>query len=336
MGAAPPSCQLSKYLFFMPAITATAPGKIILFGEHAVVYARPAIAVPVEQVRARVVVTANPRSSPGEVRIQAPVVALEAGLDDLPPEDPLAQAARGVLTELGISRPPACTLRITSTIPVAAGLGSGAAVSVAISRAFSAFLGSPLPPERISALAYEVEKIHHGTPSGIDNTVVTYAAPVYFVRGEPIQRLSLPTPFTIVIGDTGIASPTAITVGDVRHAWQADPAGYEAIFDEIGNIAQGARQAIQAGEPHALGPLMDENHNYLQQIGVSSAELDRLVQTARAAGALGAKLSGGGRGGNMIALVTPETAPGVAHALLENGAQSTITTRVSEPREKAL
>lgn len=315
----------------MPAFTATAPGKIILFGEHAVVYGRPAIAVPVSQVRARAVVMAEPRWPAGKVWVQAPDIGLNSPLDDLPDNHPLYQAIHGVLMELGLERSPACRVRITSTIPVAAGMGSGAAVSVAIMRAYSAFLGRPLPAERVSALTYEVEKLHHGTPSGIDNMVITHARPVYFVRGQPIQAIHLPVPFSMVIGDTGVSSPTAIAVGDVRLAWQADPARYEAVFDAIGKIVQAARQALERGETAALGPLMDENHDQLCRLGVSSPELERLVGAARAAGALGAKLSGGGRGGNMIALVDSDTAEGVVQALLHGGARQVITTLVRQP-----
>ena len=315
----------------MPAITATAPGKIILFGEHAVVYGRPAIAVPVSQVRARAVVIAQPRAPGGEVQLQAPDIGLQARLDDLPDTHPLALAVRSVLAELGLKRSPACTLRVTSTIPVAAGLGSGAAVSVAVIRAFATFLGHPLAAERVSALAYEVEKLHHGTPSGIDNTVVTYALPVVFRRGQPLEVLRLPAPFTVVIGDTGVRSPTAIAVGDLRRTWLAEPAHYEALFDAVAAIVQQARQKIESGAPERLGVLMDANHSYLQQMGVSAPLLDRLVEAAHTAGASGAKLSGGGRGGNMIALATPERAQAVADALREAGAVRTIITRVQAP-----
>ncbi len=179
----------------MPAISAAAPGKVILFGEHAVVYGRPAIAVPVMQVKARAVVTANPRGAPGEVRVQAPGIGLESTLQELDPAQPLAAAILGAASALKVKRLPACTIKITSTIPVAAGMGSGAAVSVAIMRALSAFLGHPLPDESVSRLAFEVEKIHHGTPSGIDNAVITYARPVYFVKGKPVETLQVGRPF---------------------------------------------------------------------------------------------------------------------------------------------
>lgn len=312
----------------MPAFTASAPGKIILFGEHAVVYGQPAIAVPVHQVRARVVVEPQPRGKSGAVRILARDIHLESWLDDLPPNQPLASAIQLVLAELKVERCPACTVRVSSTIPVASGLGSGAAVSVALLGAFSAFLGQPLPDERVCSLAYEVEKIHHGTPSGIDNTVITYAMPVYFVKGQPIQRFPVPEPFTIVIGDTGISSPTSIAVRDVRLAWQAEPQRYQDYFSTIGRIVEEARRCIENHTVEALGALMCQNHALLQKIGVSCEALDRLVAAAQQAGAWGAKLSGGGRGGNMIALVSSGHAEALARALREAGAVRTIITQV--------
>lgn len=315
----------------MPAVTATAPGKIILFGEHAVVYGQPALAVPVQQVQARATVRPLPQAVPGQVHLQSPAVGLDAPLVQLPADHPLAYAVWLTLQALGVERPPAFALQVSSTIPVAAGLGSGAAVSVAVIRAVSTFLGQRLPDERVNALAYEVEKLHHGTPSGIDNTVVTYARPVFFVKGQPLETFQVGAPFTLVIGDTGVPSPTAETVAAVRRAWEADRAHYEALFAAVGSLARTARQLIEAGQPDRLGPLMDENHALLQEMGVSSPELDALVAAARKAGALGAKLSGGGRGGNMIALAPGNdirAAEGIAAALRRAGAVRTLITTV--------
>ncbi len=323
----------------MPQFSAHAPGKIILFGEHAVVHGQPAIAVPITQVRVTATVTPDIRGKAGTVRIQALDVDLDARLDELDRDHPLAAAVEGVAATLGISRIPACTLRVTSTIPVASGLGSGAAVSVAVVRALAGFLGQPLADEQVSAIAFEIEKIHHGTPSGIDNTVVTYAQPVYFIkksaaaRAQPrgaalIETFTIAKPFTIVVGDTGIASPTRQTVGDVRAGWGADPGHYETLFAAVGSLTKSARQAIESGHPQRLGPLMDENHALLGEMGVSSPELDHLVSAAREAGALGAKLSGGGRGGNMIALAPPEQADQIASALRSSGAARTIVARI--------
>jgi mevalonate kinase len=306
-------------------VTASTPGKIILFGEHAVVYGQPALAVPVPQVQARVTVAPARRG----YSLEAPDIHLRADLADLPSNHPLAATARSVFTELGIATPPPFRLRITSSIPVASGLGSGAAVTVAVLRALSAFLGQPLPDERVSALAFDVEKLYHGTPSGIDNSVVTYARPVYFVKDRTIETLRVGAPLTLVIADTGIAALTRQSVADVRRLWESDPRRWEAVFERIGEIVRAARRAIEAGNIPALGPLMDENQARLQELTVSSPELDRLVEAARGSGALGAKLSGGGRGGNMIALVRPQEAEIVARTLQSAGARQTIITTLS-------
>ena len=317
----------------MPAISASAPGKVILFGEHSVVYGQPAIAVPVTQVQAKAIITARPDRPAGWVDLAAPNIGLAASLNDLPEDHPISFVVERVFQETAISRPPAMTIRITSTIPIAAGLGSGAAVSVAIIRALSGFLGQPLPDDRVSDLAYEVEELHHGTPSGIDNTVITYVMPVHFKRAsedgsQQVETFDVAEPFTIIIGDSGIPSPTAITVADVRLARKADPKTFDDIFKKIGEIVVHGKRAIEHGDNDTLGTLMDQNHAMLVKMGVSSPELDSLVRAARHAGALGAKLSGAGRGGNMISLVKPADGDQVSEALMATGATNTITTVV--------
>jgi mevalonate kinase len=312
----------------MPAYYATAPGKIILFGEHAVVYGRPAIAAPVLQVRAKATVSFDPRSAPGNVTLRAADISLNAALSDLPDDHPLAAVVRKAASAMHLSHIPACTIQVSSNIPIAGGMGSGAAVSVAILRAFSTALGHPLTDEQVSQLAYEVEVIHHGTPSGIDNSVITYAKPVYFEKGKNIEFLKVHQPFTLVIGDTGIQSPTGSVVSEVRHAWEQAQDPYESLFNAIGAIAASAREAIELGSMDALGLLLNENHTLLKKMSISSPELDGLVEAARSAGALGAKLSGAGRGGNMIALVKPESSALVAGALSQAGAKRTIITEI--------
>lgn len=312
----------------MPAFSASAPGKVILFGEHAVVYGRPAIAVPVLQVRAKAIVCVDPRSAPGLVKLQAPDIGLETTLSDLPENHPLAAVLLKAASAMKLSHIPACNIKITSNIPIAGGMGSGAAVSVAILRAFSASLGHPLRDEQVLEISYEVEVIHHGTPSGIDNTVITYAKPVYFVKGKRIETLRVMQPFSLVVGDTGIQSATSSVVSDVRKAWESASAQYERLFDAVGAIAAAARKSIETGSIDVLGSLMDENQALLQKMGVSSPELDRLIEAARSSGALGAKLSGAGRGGNMIAFVTPESAGRVASAVEQAGAVRTIVTEI--------
>ncbi len=310
----------------MILVESSAPGKVILFGEHAVVYGKPAIAVPVTEVQ--VIVTAEPAPLGSGLTLVASNLEKSIRLSKAPRDEPLAAAARLTLARLAVSEPDA-TLIISSTIPIASGLGSGTAVSTALIRALASFLGHTLETWAVSALAFEIEKIHPGTPSGIDNTVVAYEQPVYFVREQPIQRLNVDTPFTLLVGDTGMRSSTKKTVGRVRRGWKRDPARYDALFDQIGDIVDQARQAIETGDVNALGPMMDDNHERLIKLGVSSPELDTLVEAARFAGAMGAKLSGAGRGGNMIALVEDDVAEEVTEALLEAGAKQVIGTTVA-------
>jgi mevalonate kinase len=304
----------------------SAPGKIILFGEHAVVYGRPALAVPVTQVHADVELVEATRRG---IWIDAPGVDLHAELNSLPSDHPIASVIHNFLFLWRVSPFPDLEVNISSTIPVASGLGSGAAVTVALTRALASYFNHQITDEEVNAFAYEIEKLHHGTPSGIDNTVITYASPVYFIKGNPIETFHVGKPFTIVIGDTGIRAPTKDSVGDVRKLWEADQSRWEMIFDQVGLISQMARELIEKGDTDQLGKLMDQNHALLQEMTVSSSELDRLVAAAREAGALGAKMSGGGRGGNMIALAHPEQADKISRSLQQAGAQHTISTQVS-------
>jgi len=306
--------------------TFSAPGKIILFGEHAVVYGRPALAVPVTQVHADVEIA---DSDSAGIWINAPDVNLHAELNTLPSDHPIAAVIHNLFFLSRVSPFPSLNIKITSTIPVASGLGSGAAVTVALTRALSTHINYAMTDEQVNAFAYEIEKLHHGTPSGIDNTVVTYAKPVYFIKGQAMETFKVGQPFTIVIGDTGISAPTKESVADVRKLWEADKAKWEEVFDKVGMIARDARASIEKGKLKELGGLMNQNHTLLQEMTVSSSELDTLVAAARNAGAYGAKMSGGGRGGNMIALVESDQAEVVAESLKAAGAKNTIITQVT-------
>lgn len=307
--------------------TGYAVGKVILFGEHAVVYGRPAIAVPLAQVRAEATVAQAPAGT--GITISAHDLGTVYNLSEAAADDPLGAIVVGTLRHLDISPRPDLTISLHSTIPVARGLGSGAAVSTAIARALAAHFHLPLLPAQVSQLVYEVEKIYHGTPSGIDNTVIAFEQPVYFVRGRPPEAFPVGTPFTLAVADTGVPSSTKVAVGDVRRAWQSDPERYERIFEEIGRIAGAGRSALERGDLEAIGRLMDENQHRLRALDVSSPELEALVDAARRAGATGAKLSGGGRGGNMMALVSHGSAAAVEQALLEAGAAKVIVTEVA-------
>lgn len=278
--------------------TTSAPAKIILLGEHAVVYNQPAIAVPVSSLR--VTATISHEDAPFQIVLRDldnQIINFEHH------NNPIMQMVKAICAELGASPPPV-KITVRSTIPIASGLGSGAAISTAIARAVCRAVGETLSNERLNALVYDVETFYHGTPSGIDNTVIVYEQPVYFVRNQPIESIRNASPLTFIVADTGIKAPTHISVGDVRKLVEQDPVHINPIIETIGDIVQQARQCIENGDTKQLGQLMNRNHAYLQQLTVSSTELDTLVDVATQAGALGAKLSGGGRGGNMIALVS--------------------------------
>jgi len=309
---------------------ATAPGKIILFGEHAVVYGRPAIAAPISQLRAKAHVY---YSSSNNCYLIAPDLQRHDRLDDLPMDDALATAVRQLVSAAGLEQAPDVTIHVRSDIPIASGMGSGAAIAAAIIRALAKHLNRPDLQENsvVSALTYEVEKIHHGTPSGIDNTVVAYEQPIYFVRQSPqniIEPFRVAAPLRFLVADTGVRSSTKTVVEDVRRQWQADPITFNHIFDQCGRIAQAARIAIEAGNVVQVGELMTENHGWLQKMTVSSPELNRLVTAALQAGALGAKLSGAGRGGNIIALVAGDVEETAVRAALKNADATTILTTI--------
>uniref|UniRef100_UPI0035B11FCD mevalonate kinase n=1 Tax=Promineifilum sp. TaxID=2664178 RepID=UPI0035B11FCD len=298
------------------------PGKVILFGEHAVVYGRPAVAAPVTQLRARATIEELPGP---DVRMVTPDLGREMWLSAARQDNPLAVTVRAVQRHFSCQGVGGFSLSVTSEIPIASGLGSGAAIAVAVIRALALYFGraDTLSRDDVSRLAYEVERLHHGTPSGIDNTVIAFEQPVYFVRAQPQNRIETFTParpLRLLIGDTGVRSATKIVVDDVRRRWERDPARFERIFDACGRLADAGRVALARGDLAAVGELMSENHDWLARMTVSSTTLNRLVDAALSAGALGAKLSGAGRGGNMIALVSGETEQAVAAALRAAGA----------------
>ncbi len=309
-------------------VSTNAPAKIILLGEHAVVYSQPALAIPVSSLRAQVTIIPN---DPPES-----VLKLMAG--DLVAHLPLIYKTSEVrhtllkviqLVQQHAKLPlPDATLYVESTIPIASGLGSGAAVSTALTRALFASMNFNVSNEAINEIVFEVEKHYHGTPSGIDNTVIVYEQPLFYVRNQPMETITVGETLTFLIADTGVGASTKVAVSAVRDLVTNQPAEYEPIVEQIGSLVKQARQAIEEGDALLLGSLMNKNHTLLQILTVSSPELDQLVQVAQSHGALGAKLSGGGRGGNMIALVTPNTVDEVREALLNAGAKNIYETQL--------
>jgi mevalonate kinase len=314
----------------MPAISSRAPGKAILFGEHAVVYGQPAIAVPIFQYKASTYITANPKGDPGEVFIDAPDVNLTASLTQLDANHPFETAITETLKSLRIDHLPACQIRIVSTIPIASGLGSGAAIAVSLVRAVSTFLGHPLPNAEISRIAFEVDRFYHGNPSGIDNTVIAFEKPVFFIKNKTIEFIPVPRAFDLIVADSGVKSSTREMVAGMAARRGANPEKYDDLFSKIGSLSIEARQKIESGDMIGLGKLINQNQSYLREADISNPALEKLIEAAMYSGALGAKLSGAGGGGNIIALTDPDNADQVANGLTRAGALNVIHTIVKQ------
>ena len=293
-------------------------GKIILFGEHAVVYGSRAIAAPVPlAVRARVV------DEEDGVWLVVPRWGVEQRLrSDSSKRHSFEQFAALTLEELGLSDR-SMRVEVYPELPRAMGLGGSAAVAVAIIRAMDRHFELGLADDEINDLAFRCEQVAHGTPSGIDNTVATYGQPLIYRRGDPPQfhSLNLPEPITFVIGLTGVESLTAKMVARVRQGHERNRDVYDTMFKGIDAVAGQAIEALKRNDLERLGELMNVNQGLLNGLQVSSWELEELIQIARENGALGAKLTGGGGGGSMIALC-PENADKVMQAMQDAGYQA--------------
>jgi mevalonate kinase len=309
----------------MSQIIQKAPGKIILFGEHAVVYGKPAIALPIMQCYTTV--TIQPLIHEHNiVKIQAPDVGLNCPLSDLDPDHPFALIISLVKILGKLQHLPAMQIHIHSNLPIAAGLGSGASVSVALAKALCAFFGIPFTDLEISEIAYEAEKRYHGTPSGIDNTVIAFERGIFFQREKPVEWLELAQPINILIVNSSEEKSTKGMVEMVRGKFNHSPQLIQPLLDQIGEIAVQARFALESGNTPLLGSLMVQNHHLLQELGVSTPGLDRMVQLAMENDALGAKLSGAGGGGNMIILMDPGVMAALTQTFTQAGYKNLIHT----------
>ena len=309
----------------MKKVQESVPAKTILFGEHAVVYGYPAIAISISNLRAYTVIQDNNQSA--SVNILAEDINLETTLANLPVHHPIRKTIDlfSRFTHRTISP---ITLQIRSDIPIASGLGSGAAITIAILRALSTYFLQPLTDLEISNLAFEVEKIHHGTPSGIDNTVIAFEKPVWFIKGEKAQLFDFHNRIELLIANSNLSTPTVETVNHVREQIENFPIETNLILENIGNLTRAAKEAIAKGDINLIGDLMAQNHQLLKSLDVSCEKLDRMVETALSAGAYGAKLSGGGRGGNIIALICDKSRDSIVDALKDIGITEIFFTSI--------
>lgn len=344
--------------------TGVAHGKVILIGEHAVVYGHPAIALPVPSLTltatARLLpfaadaaagITASGSLSidgvptlegslgadgsltlgvpgadhePGQGRVATvgdpSTGAIYVNLDEDHGEEELAQSAlRTILTHVG-EKPGRAEVHVEGSIPTARGLGSSAAMSSSIAEAVARLYGHELTHEERFELVQFVERIAHGTPSGLDAYATMADGPIWFHKGhaEPLQ---VSGPLPLVIADTGIAGRTLEAVSALRELRGREPARVNPAMERIAELSVQTRAALVRGDLATVGAAMNECHEILIDLEISHAKLDELVAAARSAGALGAKLTGGGRGGCMVALApSVDEVPALMDSLNQAGA----------------
>ena len=284
-----------------------AVGKVILLGEHAVVYGRPALAAGLG-----VGLEVEVREEEGP--------AVESDVEDDGRARRLVEEAAAIV---GLD-PSRLVVRVRSELPAGAGLGSSAALSIAVLRALARVAGRRLSSEEELAHGRRLEAIFHGHPSGIDPAAAALGTCFRFVRGEPPEvtplRLARPLRLVIALGDR--PRSTGAAVGGLRARWEADRARHERLFDDVASVVEAGARAASAGDLATLGEAFRANQALLRELGVSAAAVEELVAAAEGAGALGAKLTGGGAGGAAIAVAAePER---VAATLRTRGVRTMV------------
>ena len=211
-----------------------APAKTILFGEHAVVYGEPGIAIPLWDITTTAsFLPLQDLNRKQEFHISSPLIGLEADFSEISSDLPLKKLIYLLIDLLHLTELPAKTLQIETTIPIASGLGSGAACSVAVIRAFFDEYQCDFDDAEVSAIAFEIEKYYHGSPSGLDNTTISFGKPVYFQKEMGFEILQLGTKLNLIVADTGIQSVTSVVVQDVKTYYLKN----QRYLKEIGQIA---------------------------------------------------------------------------------------------------
>ena len=286
-------------------------GKVILLGEHAVVYGVPAIAAGIARgARARSAPLPHQQHEEGRATRDGDgfaaasrlrVVGWNVSVNETEQGNDIARAFASLLAAVRVDEPslPPVTVEVEAELPPGGGLGCSAAMGVAIARA----VGRRPGEEAVQARAMAWEQVFHGNPSGIDAAVAARGGCVFFRKGEPLEAVRVRGPLHLCIGSTGTASSTKAMVDSVARLRARRPEIVDKSFEAIRSLVSNARLAIEAGDRVALGRLMDLNQMVLSGLFVSTPDVERLCELARASGALGAKLTGAGGGGSVVALV---------------------------------
>ena len=299
-------------------------GKVILFGEHFVVYGLPGIASAVGLTTDATVKKADALTVKDERKGTAGYSASKRAHQ--------LESFELMFNAMGLEDKN-FDIWLGGALPTMSGIGASAASSVAIARAVSEETGLNYGDDRINGIAYEMEKAFAGNPSGIDNTVATYGGLIWFEKnmggGEnKIEKVQVPAVVEIVMGNSGVVANTKKMVEGGAERREREPEKYSAAFKQFEELVYKARGALEKGDLELVGALMDENHRLLQEIEVSCKELDELVAIAKENGALGAKVTGGGGGGSMVALTPGKELQGKVAQAMEARGFKVLRTRI--------
>ncbi|MDZ8172735.1 mevalonate kinase [Microbacterium xanthum] len=301
--------------------TARATGKVILIGEHSVVYGHPAIALPITSISARAEVTMT--TAPSRIDSELFHGSLAAAPDRLLPTVTAVRAAIAA-----VSPDAQVHVRILSDIPSERGVGSSAAVAGAVVSAVSQALGRVLTPDERFDLIQDAERAAHGSPSGLDARAVCAPGPIWFQQGA-IEHITVGAALHLVVADSGVRGRTREAVAAVREVRRSAPSVFDAAVSSLSALTTLARTHISAGDLAGLGAALNAAHRHLGTLGVGDPALDHLAAAARAGGSPGAKLTGGGRGGCVLALADdPEHAAELVARLRAAGAPAAWTTHM--------
>lgn len=307
----------------MSKIEVSTPGKLMLFGEHSVVYGRPCIVTAADQ-RMRVVVEIEKSSN---LQLIAPEVGLSnylQNIDNLGKSQNIPKGARFVETAVKnffekYNIRSGLKIETRSEFSSKFGFGSSSAVTVGVIKALSELFKLELCKQELFDLSYKTVLDVQGVGSGFDLTAAIWGGTIYFKTGgeviEPIKVLEFP----LVVGYTGIKADTPTLIRQVADLHQKNESEVENIFDQIAILTEEAKKALMSGDLKTAGRLMNLNQELLNQLGVSTNKLTVLIEAARGAGAYGAKLSGAGGGDCMISLIQEDNRIEVEEAITKVG-----------------
>ena len=302
--------------------TGRAHAKVILLGEHAVVYGAPALAIPLPQltVTANIVRLGGGAAEPGEVSFTTSDAAPPMADDTVTSLCDLVERFRDVA---GVDDRAALSLLVDCAIPPGRGLGSSAACARAVVLGLADLFDRDLDAETVFHLVQAAETTAHGKSSGVDALVTGSAGIIRYVAGTATE-LTCGFDGVFVVADSGASGRTKDAIEHVRRVFEGSPRTETEFMHRVRDLAHAGDHALTRGHPDAFGARMVENHQALRAIGLSTEHIDALVETALRAGGHGAKISGGGLGGCMVALTTnPSAAQTVSDALRAAGAVDT-------------